>query len=112
MKKKSLLLHHMKKYRVISSHFESSFKHGLVVVAVVAFLLIVQELVGCCEQLQQMNIQEDLVEVELEKDVLIVFLAQDNHKHVLELVPMMKQMINVQDTNQDRWVDHKQLMEY
>jgi predicted PurR-regulated permease PerM len=61
----------------------------VLVVVVVAFVLIVQELVELCERHQQMNIQEDLVEIELEQDELIVFLVEDNHKHVLELVPIV-----------------------
>jgi hypothetical protein len=78
-----------------SSHFERSFKLGLVLKlmivfdVVVAFVLIVQQLVELFEQHQQMNIQEDLVEIELEQDVLIRFRVEDNHKHGFELVPIV-----------------------
>lgn len=83
----------MKKNRVIRVTLNAHFKHGLVVellnVVVVAFDLIVQELVELCEQHQQMNIQEDLVEIELEQDVLIHILVEDNHRHEFELEPIV-----------------------
>jgi hypothetical protein len=86
--------HHMKKNRVIRVILNAHFKHGLVVelihvVVVVAFDLIVQDLVELCEQHQQMNIQEDWVEIELEQDVLIQFQVEDNHKHEFELEPIV-----------------------
>jgi hypothetical protein len=93
MKKNTPSPHHMKKNRVIRVTLNAHFKHGLVVellnVVVVAFDLIVQELVELCEQHQQMNIQEDLVEIELEQDVLIHILVEDNHRHEFELEPIV-----------------------
>jgi hypothetical protein len=50
----------MKKNRVIRVTLKRSFKHELLFVE---FWLLVQYLVELCEQHQQMNIQEDLVEV-------------------------------------------------
>jgi hypothetical protein len=84
----------------------------VVVVVVFEFERFVQQLVELCEQRQRMKIQEDLVEVEWEQDERIEFLVEDNHKHELELVPMMQQMINVQDTIEDRLVYHIELMEH
>ena len=93
MKKNTPSPHQMKKNRVIRVILNAHLNTGLVVVHfvvfVVAFVIIVQELVELCEQHQQMNIQEDLVEIELEEDELIVFLVEDNHKHEFELVPIV-----------------------